>query len=126
MVRSATAHGVRSVGPLFKGEGGIKDPHAEEIESGLGLVPGDLLLSGAEQELSFTWAGSLGGDIRAFRVTAAFSTVAQRAAAQTEAEMVLIDVGPNLGAINRAAMVACDHVVVPVTPDLYSLQGLQN
>src|SRR6266545_1829688 len=115
-----------ALAPLFEGEGGIADPHVEEIESDLGLVPGDLLLSGAEQDLSFTWAGSLGGDIRAFRVTTAFSTVAQRAAAQAEAEMVLIDVGPNLGAVNRAAMVACDHVVVPLAPDLYSLQGLLN
>jgi chromosome partitioning protein len=115
-----------ALAPLFEGEGGITDPYVEEIVSDLYLVPGDLLLSGAEQDLSFTWAGSLGGDVRAFRVTTAFSTVAQRAAAQTEAEIVLIDVGPNLGAINRAAMVASDHVVVPLAPDLYSLQGLQN
>ena len=35
-------------------------------------------------------------------------------------------VGPNLGAFNRAALVAADHVVVPLAPDLYSLQGLRN
>jgi chromosome partitioning protein len=39
---------------------------------------------------------------------------------------VLVDVGPSLGAINRAALVASDHVVVPVAPDLFSLQGLRN
>ena len=39
---------------------------------------------------------------------------------------MLLDVGPNLGALNRAALVAADHVVVPVAPDLYSLQGLRN
>lgn len=38
----------------------------------------------------------------------------------------LVDVGPSLGAINRAALVASDHVVVPVAPDLFSLQGLRN
>jgi chromosome partitioning protein len=98
----------------------------EEIAPNLGLVPGDLLLSGAEQELSFAWASSLDRQLRAFRVTAAFATVAQRAAKQADAEIVLVDVGPNLGAINRAAMVASDHVVVPLRPDLYSLQGLRN
>ncbi|MFX5476703.1 AAA family ATPase, partial [Acinetobacter baumannii] len=36
-----------------------------------------------------------------------------------------MDVGPNLGAINRAALVAANHVVVPVAPDLFSLQGLR-
>ena len=39
---------------------------------------------------------------------------------------MLVDVGPNLGAINRAAPVAADHVVVPLAPDLFSLQGLRN
>jgi chromosome partitioning protein len=115
-----------ALAPLFEGEGGIADPHVEEIESGLGLVPGDLLLSGTEQDLSFAWAGSLSEEIRAFRVTTAFSIVAQRAAAQMDAEIVLIDVEPNLGAINRAAMVASDHIVLPLRPDRYSLQGLQN
>jgi chromosome partitioning protein len=75
---------------------------------------------------SFAWASSLDRQVRAFRVTTAFSTMAQRAAKQVYAEIVLVDVGPNLGAINRAAMVASDHVVVPLRPDLYSLQGLRN
>jgi chromosome partitioning protein len=115
--------------PLFGGTGGIADPHVEEIAPNLGLVPGDVLLSGTEQELSLDWATSLGGGIsavRAFSVTTAFSTLAQRAAAQTGARLVLVDVGPNLGAINRAAMIASDHVVIPLAPDLYSLQGLRN
>jgi hypothetical protein len=38
----------------------------------------------------------------------------------------LIDVGPNLGAINRAAIIAAEHVVIPLAPDLFSLQGLRN
>lgn len=115
--------------PLFGGTGGIADPHIEEIAPNLALVPGDLLLSGTEQELSLAWATSLSRGIsavRAFGVTTAFWTVAQRAADLTDAEVVLVDVGPNLGAINRAVMVATNHVVVPLAPDLYSLQGLRN
>jgi chromosome partitioning protein len=115
--------------PLFGGTGGIADPYVEEIAPNLALVPGDVLLSGTEQELSLAWATSLGGGIsavRAFGVTTAFSTLVQRAAAQTEARVVLVDVGPNLGAINRAVMIASDHVVIPLAPDLYSLQGLRN
>jgi chromosome partitioning protein len=115
-----------ALAPLFEGEGGIREPHVEEVAFGLGLVPGDLRLSGAEQELSFAWASSLDRQIRAFRVTTAFATVAQQAAEKADAEIVLADVGPNLGAINRAAMVASDHIVVPLAPDLYSLQGLRN
>lgn len=118
-----------ALAPLFGGTGAITDPHVEEIAPDLGLVPGDLLLTGTEQELSLAWATSLGRGIsavRAFGVTTAFWTLAQRAAQQTEARVVLVDVGPNLGAINRAVMIASDHVVVPLAPDLYSLQGLRN
>jgi cellulose biosynthesis protein BcsQ len=42
------------------------------------------------------------------------------------AEIVLIDVGPNLGAINRSALIASDQVCLPLAPDLFSLQGLKN
>jgi cellulose biosynthesis protein BcsQ len=119
-----TAYG--ALAPLFEGEGGVATPHLEEIRSGLWLVPGDLRLSGTEQQLSQAWADSLSGDVRAFRVTTAFATVGRLAAAEASADITLIDVGPNLGAINRAAMVASDHVVIPIAPDLYSLQGLQN
>jgi hypothetical protein len=41
-------------------------------------------------------------------------------------QLVFIDVGPNLGALNRSALVASDHVVIPLAPDLFSLQGLRN
>jgi len=40
--------------------------------------------------------------------------------------MVLVDIGPNLGAINRAALLAADAICVPLAPDLFSLQGLKN
>ena len=39
---------------------------------------------------------------------------------------MLIDVGPNLGAINRSALIASDQVCLPLAPDLFSLQGLKN
>lgn len=115
-----------SLAPLLEGEGGLGEPYVEEIEPGLALVPGDLALSGAEQELAAAWPDAMDGKIRAFRVLTAFAAVAQQARRVVGADVVLVDVGPNLGAINRAALVASDHVIVPVAPDLYSLQGLRN
>jgi chromosome partitioning protein len=38
----------------------------------------------------------------------------------------LIDVGPNLGAINRSALLAADKVLMPLAADLFSLRGLTN
>lgn len=115
-----------AIAPLFEGEGGLADAYVHEIGPGLFLLPGDLMLSGTEQELATAWPNAGDGNKRAFRVLASFATVAQGAATACGADVVLLDVGPNLGAINRAAMVASHHVVVPLSPDLYSLQGLRN
>jgi cellulose biosynthesis protein BcsQ len=119
-----TLHG--AVAPLFGGTGDIRQAHIEPVGEKLGLLVGDLALSRLEDELSTVWPRCLMGDERAFRVTTAFWRVLREAAARHLADIVLIDVGPNLGAINRAALVASSHVVVPVAPDLFSLQGLKN
>lgn len=119
-----TLHG--AVAPLFGGTGDIRQAHIEPVGDKLGLLVGDLALSRLEDELSTVWPRCLMGDERAFRVTTAFWRVLREAAERHLADIVLIDVGPNLGAINRAALVASSHVVVPVAPDLFSLQGLKN
>ena len=42
------------------------------------------------------------------------------------AQVALMDIGPNLGAINRASLLAADYLLIPLAADLYSLQGLRN
>ncbi|QJD30102.1 ParA family protein [Methylococcus geothermalis] len=119
-----TLHG--AIAPLFGGTGDVRPAHIEPLSEGLGLLVGDLALSRIEDDLSTEWPRCLEGRERAFRVTTAFWRVIHEAATRHQADVVLIDVGPNLGAINRAALVASSHVVVPVAPDLFSLQGLKN
>lgn len=115
-----------AINPLMRGVGDIESPHVEPVDGHIGLVAGDLALSRYEDELSSQWPLCLDGKERAFRVVTAFARLIALAAAKTGKRWVLMDVGPNLGAINRAAMVAADHVVVPLGPDLFSLQGLRN
>jgi chromosome partitioning protein len=112
--------------PLLDGTGDVVAPHVEAAAPGLGLVVGDLTLSAAEDELSSQWPDCLDRKPRAFRVLSALWRILRLAAADLGAELVLVDVGPNLGSFNRAALVSADHVVVPLAPDLYSLQGLRN
>lgn len=114
-----------AIRPLLEGEGSIETPFVEENDN-IGLLVGDLALSGFEDELSQQWPRCLDANKRAFRVVGAFSEVIQRGASEHEADIALVDVGPNLGAINRAAMIAADYVIVPLGPDLFSLKGLQN
>ena len=94
---------------------------------GISLIPGDLSLAGFEDILATEWPNALGSNqYRPFRILTAFSTIMQRAAEQVNAAVVLADIGPNLGAINRSALIATDYVTVPLGADLFSLQGLRN
>ncbi len=115
-----------SVGPILKGTGDIRLPHVEPITDRLGLVVGDLGLSRFEAKLSAAWPGCMDRDEASFRVISSFHRILASAADQLHATVVLIDVGPNLGAINRSAMIAANYVVVPLASDLFSLQGLKN
>ena len=112
--------------PLLDGTGDVSPPHLENIGDNLKLVVGDLKLSSTEDELSSQWPDCLDRRPRAFRVISAIWRILQLAAKQCKAEMILVDVGPNLGALNRAVLVATDYVVVPLGADLFSLQGLRN
>jgi cellulose biosynthesis protein BcsQ len=114
-----------AVRPILRGIGDIARPPVEQIVQNLGLLPGDLGLSGFEDKLSDAWPRCHNSDEAAFRIMTAFHRLMYEMA-DGWAELVLIDVGPNLGAINRAALIASDHVCVPLAPDLYSLQGLKN
>lgn len=115
-----------SVHPLLRGLGDIADPHLEEIEDKLSLLVGDLSLSGFEDQLSEVWPKCMDRDERAFRVTSSFWRIMQRAAEAHKADLILTDLGPNLGAINRAVLIAANYIVIPLSPDLFSLQGLRN
>lgn len=112
--------------PLLDGTGDIMEPHVEPIDMRIGLLVGDLALATTEDELNAQWSRSIDGQMRAFPVLSAFRRLIERAAAAQEARLALIDIGPNLDAINRAALVAADFVVIPLAPDLYSLQGLRD
>ena len=118
---------MQCIGPLMK-VGDIQPPTLVEIASGLNLLPGDLALAGFEDTLSEAWPRALGSDdfYRPLRILTAFSTAMQDGARQMDASIILADVGPNLGAINRSALIATDYLIIPLGADLLSLQGLRN
>jgi chromosome partitioning protein len=114
-----------SIQPLVRGTGDIRAPLPVIIEDNLSILCGDLSLSAFADELSSQWPAALSGNERAFRVLSAFWRVMQSAAESDNSQLILMDMGPNLGSINRAALIAADYVVMPLAPDLFSLQGLR-
>jgi chromosome partitioning protein len=117
----------RCVEPVRVGKGGVLQPRLEFIAENLWLLPGELTLSRFEQNLAEEWAKKAdSNNQRALDVTFALDLLSNVAGEQVDADVLLLDVGPSLGALNRAALLACDYLVVPLAPDLFSLQGLQN
>lgn len=117
----------RAVEPLTA-VGDLQEPILTSLAGGLHLVPGDVALASFEETLSNVWPESMGDSnlYRPFRILTAFWQVAQLAAQRVQADLIFVDVGPNLGAINRSVLIASDFVVIPLGADLFSLQGLKN
>jgi chromosome partitioning protein len=114
-----------AITPIVNGDQAIP-VHIEVINDNLGLILGNLALSTFEDTLSDAWLKCLNAEIYSFRITSIFKTIIDEAAQRFNAEIVLIDVGPNLGAINRAVTISSDYIIMPVASDLFSLQGIKN
>ncbi len=115
-----------SVYNIKENEGDFSEPHLELIDNRLALIPGDMRLADFENKLSEDWLKASGKDRSAFRSESAFYRIVQHSGKKRRADIALIDVGPNLGAINRSALLAAEYIVVPVAADLFSIHGLKN
>ena len=74
------------------------------------ILPSNILLTGAE--LEFT------GKNREYILKNVLSVV------DDEYDIILIDSPPGLGFLTVNALSACDYVIIPMLPDIFSLQGL--
>jgi cellulose biosynthesis protein BcsQ len=115
-----------AVQPIIDGIGDIQNAHLEPLSNRLSVLPGDIRLSGFEQKLSDAWPRCMDRDPAAFRIASSFHRVIRTSAVEHDAELVLIDVGPNLGAVNRSALIASEFVATPLGADLFSIQGMRN
>ncbi|MCY4520062.1 MAG: ParA family protein [Caldilineaceae bacterium] len=115
----------QSIRPLMEALD-LRPPAPKRIAAGLFLIPGDLSLAGFEDTLSDQWPKeqSSMGLCRSLRMQTGFHRLVQLGAAHVEASVILMDVGPNLGTINRSALIASDHVIVPLGADLASFRSL--
>ena len=103
----------------------VKD-HAFGAYENLYLVPGDVMLSSYEDRLGDTWSAARGGDQMSLRVQSAIYRYILWCAEAVSADVVLLDLGPNLGSLNRAVLAASNYFITPVSPDLFSIRGTEN
>ncbi len=117
----------RCIDLVRRGKGDLRTPALQPVADDLWLLPGDLALGRFEQALAEAWGQVHQTDNeRPIHVTTSLQRLAELAGSKARADVVVLDVGPNLGALNRAALLAVDSVLMPVAPDLFSLQGLRN
>ena len=114
---------------VYQGMGDIRQRRPSKVNGrypNLYLIPGDILLSNYEDVLGDTWNSAKGGAEPALRVQSAIYRYVKWCGNQVDADVILLDLGPNLGALNRAILAASDYFIVPMSPDLFSIRGTEN
>ncbi len=110
--------------PLKRGKGFIDDFTSISSKGfGFDLVPGNPTLATCEDFLSSDWGDVSKAEIRGIRTNMLFIhflTLCQKY------DYVFFDMGPSLGAINRAVLLACDYFITPMSSDIFSLLALEN
>ena len=111
--------------PVAQGRGGIAAiPELQINDQSIFLIPGDVLLSEYEEILPLAWTECFARMTRGYDITTALSQVVKVVATKINADVCLYDVGPNVGALNRAVLLDCDFFITPVAADLFSLRAL--
>lgn len=99
-----------SIYDLFEGDCEISDAIVK-TDSGVDLLIGSLMLSGADRKYSAT------GD--EYKLKEALDTIKE------DYDFIVIDTPPTLGVMSLNGLAATDYLVVVMTPDYFAGQGLK-
>jgi cellulose biosynthesis protein BcsQ len=88
------------------------------------LIPGHPNMSVIEDKLSDAWAGVRARSVGGYRITNWCHQLLRDL--EDKYDLVVFDVGPSLGALNRSIILASDFVVTPFGCDIFSLLGIRN
>jgi len=96
-----------------------------EGAANLYLVPGHVGL--AEDEVSLGVAQQLSESIQALKnLPGSFTHLFNITAAEYNADYVLVDLSPGLGAINQNLVSTADYFIVPTSPDVFSVMAIES
>lgn len=87
------------------------------------LIVGDPKLSIREDLLATDWLDTLNGGPRGFQTTYVIKELISRL---HKYDVVLVDMGPSLGALNRSILLAVDFFIMPLSVDIFSLMAVDN
>jgi len=126
--RGKTATILDVVRPIEEGDASI-DPNFQPVLSsanrfGVDLLPGHPRLSIVEDTLSQAWSVAAAGDIGGIRKSNWCSSLC--ASIQSQYDLVLFDIGPSLGSLNRTVLLGTHYFMSPMGADLFSIFGVRN
>ncbi|MBT2382390.1 ParA family protein [Streptomyces sp. ISL-11] len=110
--------------PVVEGSGPLKVIRPVQVRDSAWILPGDIRLSDYEEFAPTGWTEALAGQPRGFQVSTAIYRLIRDIASQVSADYVFVDLGPNVGALNRNVIIGSTGFVVPLAPDLFSLTAL--
>lgn len=114
--------------PLEMGEPQIKLPVEPILGAtnrfGTDLIPGHPSMSIIEDRLSDAWSSVRGREVGGYRITNWCKHLLDDL--DNRYDLVVFDVGPSLGALNRSIILACDFIITPFGCDIFSLLGIKN
>lgn len=102
----------------------IEPVRSSKNRFGVDLLPGHPRMSIIEDLLSRSWSEALGGDIGGIRRTNWVASLLRDY--EQRYDVVIFDVGPSLGSLNRTVLIGADQFVTPMGADIFSIVGIRN
>lgn len=90
------------------------------------LLKGDINLSTYETILTSAFGQASGGQQIGYFQTSAIDRFLRDKGLNEEVDIFVIDTSPSLGLLNQVIMLGADYFVVPMMPDAFSVQGIEN
>ncbi len=114
--------------PLLAGDASLPKTHSPALPSsnrfGVSVLPGHPQIALLEDLLSQNWTQFLGSNLGGARVTNWNTQLLDRIGA--DYDLIIYDVGPSLGALNRSILIGVEYFISPMGCDIFSLIGINN
>jgi len=90
------------------------------------LLKGDINLSTYEALLINAYGQAVAGQRIGYFQTSAIDRFLREKGLHEEIDIFIIDTSPSLGLLNQIILLGADYFIVPMLPDAFSLQGIEN
>jgi cellulose biosynthesis protein BcsQ len=122
-------HSLKQVlSPLLRGDASLGREHKVAGPTtnrfGISVLPGHPHIALLEDRLSTNWTQFMGADLGGARVSNWNTQLLSHLKKQYD--LVVYDVGPSLGALNRSILIGVDYFMAPMGCDIFSLIGIEN